>query len=65
MSRRNPVTIDVQRNALAKSRIIELLNSKQLIDDVNADANNMASYGKWTVDVLELLLRLELERQTR
>jgi hypothetical protein len=59
------MTIDVQRNALAKSRIVELLNVKQLIDDVNLDANNMASYDKWTVDVLELLLRLELERQTR
>lgn len=58
------MTFDAQRNALAKTRIVELLNSKQLIDDVNADANNMASYGRWTVDVLELLLRLELERQS-
>jgi hypothetical protein len=39
------------------------LERKRRIDDSNANTNNMASYDRWLVDAVELLLQIELERR--
>jgi hypothetical protein len=43
--------------------IISTLERKRRIDRDNASANNMASYDRWLVDAVELLLQIELERR--
>lgn len=40
-----------------------MLARKEAIDNRNQSANNMETYTRWIVDAVELLLRVELERQ--
>jgi hypothetical protein len=49
-------------NKLAQDLTTQLAR-KDAIDINNQHANNMASYTRWVVDAIELLLRAELERQ--
>ena len=45
-------------------QIMVVLARKQQIDQRKSLNNNMESYNQWLVDAVELLLRIELERQS-
>jgi len=44
--------------------VVSALERKRRIDRDNATTNNMASYDRWLVDAVELLLQIELERRS-
>jgi hypothetical protein len=45
--------------------IAELLKRKQQIDASLLATNRMVSYDRWSVDAMELLLRIALEQEKR
>jgi hypothetical protein len=57
------MTFEHQQRALARDRIIAMLNSKHEIDERVDQSTYVATYARWVADSVALLLRLELERQ--